>query len=211
MLMRWITAGALAGGLVAATLASPSMALPAAKADASGTPNIILVDRNGGGRGFGGGRMGGGGGAKFSGGGGGGGGFAMRGPGGGGGPGRAMRALGGAGGGGSFAMRPPGGGMKQYGMKQFQGGSGPRFNNRGDGGPKWSGNWSGQKFGGKFKNHYAHKHNRRFRGYAFYGFPYYYGYSSFGSCDWLYRRAINTSSPYWWDRYYACRDGYYDY
>ena len=28
------------------------------------------------------------------------------------------------------------------------------------------------------------------------------------SCRWLYRNAVSTGSPYWWDRYEACRYGY---
>jgi hypothetical protein len=39
----------------------------------------------------------------------------------------------------------------------------------------------------------------------------YYGYSGYDGCGWLYRNAIRTGDQYWWDRYYACRDGYYDY
>ena len=27
-------------------------------------------------------------------------------------------------------------------------------------------------------------------------------------CGWLYRRAVATGSPYWWNRYYQCT-GYY--
>jgi hypothetical protein len=217
MLMRWMTAGTLAGGLVAASLASPALALPSVTPGAQDTSNIILVDRRGGGGGGGGVRMGGGGG---------GGGFAMRGPGGGGGGGFAMRGPGGGGGGG-FAMRNSGGGgFKQFGgfkpsgfkqsggFKQFQGGGAPRFVDRGFKGPGFNKGpkWSGQKwYGGNFKHRYGHKHHRKFRGFAFYGYPYFYGYSGYGSCDWLYRRAINTGSAYWWNRYYACRDGYYDY
>ena len=28
-------------------------------------------------------------------------------------------------------------------------------------------------------------------------------------CEWLRRRAAYTGSGYWWDRYYACVNGYY--
>jgi hypothetical protein len=70
----------------------------------------------------------------------------------------------------------------------------------------------GHKGGGGGKHHHKGHHGfRKFRGFGFYGYPYFYGYSSFGRCDWLYRRAIRAGSPYWWDRYYACRNGYYDY
>ena len=41
--------------------------------------------------------------------------------------------------------------------------------------------------------------------YGWYGVPYgYYG----GGCGGLYRKAIATRSPYWWNRYYECT-GYY--
>ena len=39
---------------------------------------------------------------------------------------------------------------------------------------------------------------------AAYG-AYYYA----DGCGRLRRRALATGSGYWWDRYYACRDGYY--
>jgi hypothetical protein len=45
---------------------------------------------------------------------------------------------------------------------------------------------------------------------------YYYGYAPYvagayygGPCTWLRRRAYLTGSPYWWSRYYSCRDAYY--
>jgi hypothetical protein len=88
------------------------------------------------------------------------------------------------------------------------GGGVPRFAYRGGGGPKAL---HGRRFAGDFKHRGFHKGHRKFRGYAFYGAPYVYGYGDYGSCGWLYRRAITTGSPYWWDRYYACREGYYDY
>jgi hypothetical protein len=36
----------------------------------------------------------------------------------------------------------------------------------------------------------------------------YYGPHWGGPCRWLKRRAIMTGSPYWWNRYHACRWGY---
>src|SRR5262245_16880157 len=52
------------------------------------------------------------------------------------------------------------------------------------------------------------RHHRRFRRFVGNGFPYYddYGYYGYygGGCGWLYRRAVITHSPYWWNRYYAC-------
>jgi hypothetical protein len=35
-----------------------------------------------------------------------------------------------------------------------------------------------------------------------------YGYYA-GGCGWLYRRALITRSPYWWNRYHACINYYY--
>jgi hypothetical protein len=212
MLTRLITANALAGGLLMVMLQAPAQALPAAKTDAVNSPAVTLVGHRGPGGGGGGGfkmggggggggfKMGSGGGQKF-----GGGGFKFGGSGGGG---KKFYGGGGPGGGGGGG----GGGGKIYGGggKKFYGGVGPGGYGGGGNGPK---GWPGKKFSGDYKDHGKHRgnHHRKFRGYAFYGYPYFYGYSSYGSCDWLYRRAINTGSPYWWDRYYACRDGYYDY
>lgn len=46
----------------------------------------------------------------------------------------------------------------------------------------------------------------------YYGAPA-YGYDTPGytnasdsECGWLYRRAVNTGSPYWWNRYNDCAD-----
>ena len=56
-----------------------------------------------------------------------------------------------------------------------------------------------------------HRHHGRYRSYGYYGWyggPY-FGYGYYGDrCGWLYRRAVATGSPYWWDRYYDCI-GYY--
>jgi len=193
MFTRAMTAGALAGGLLMVMLQTSAQAFPAAKTDAASSSAVTLAGQRGPGGG-GGLRMGGGGGGpRIA--GGGGHGFAMRS---GGGP----RIQGGGGGGPKFAFK---GGVGP----RFHGGPlrGPRFAYRGGGGPKA---WPGRKFSGGFKHH--GKHNRRVRGFAFYGAPYvYYGYSGYDGCGWLYRNAIRTGDPYWWDRYYACRDGYYDY
>jgi len=63
--------------------------------------------------------------------------------------------------------------------------------------------------GGGYGHYYRHKHYGHYRGYyGWYSRPYFgYGYYG-GECGWLYRRAIATGSPYWWDRYYDCM-GYY--
>ncbi len=56
-----------------------------------------------------------------------------------------------------------------------------------------------------------HGHGRRFRGGYFAAAPYFYGNSYYdygysGGCGWLYRRAVETGSPYWWRRYEDCID-----
>jgi hypothetical protein len=52
---------------------------------------------------------------------------------------------------------------------------------------------------------YARTFHRRGRGVFFAaGYPYYYNDYGYGGCGWLYRRAVATGSPYWWNRYRAC-------
>ena len=56
-------------------------------------------------------------------------------------------------------------------------------------------------------NHFDHDHHfhNRFVAVGFGWWPGYYDYGyGYGGCGWLYRRAVVTGSPYWWDRYYAC-------
>jgi hypothetical protein len=36
----------------------------------------------------------------------------------------------------------------------------------------------------------------------------YRGYHGHRPCAWMYRRAVNTGSPYWWNRFHQCRYGY---
>ena len=70
---------------------------------------------------------------------------------------------------------------------------------------------------GNYGRHYAHNdhdghHDHHFHhgrgvfvGYGFYDGYYdgdYYGYGR--GCGWLYRRAVVTGSPYWWNRYQNC-------
>ena len=204
MFRKIAMAGALAGGLLTA-LAGAAEARPAVNTGIATADGVILVGRGG---------RGGGGGFAMR--GGGGGGFAMRG---GGGRGFAMRG----GGGRSFAMRGGGGrglalrggggprvaGFAQRGPKFYRGGNAPRFADRGGRNFRGDG-WKGRKFAGNFKHrHFGHKH-RRFNRFAFYAVPAYYGYYDSGyGCGWLYQRAVVTGSPYWWRRYYACRDDYY--
>lgn len=61
------------------------------------------------------------------------------------------------------------------------------------------------------RHHGGRRHGRWHRGrYILYGAPLaaygYYAYSD--DCDWLRRRALNSGSAYWWDRYNACIYGY---
>jgi hypothetical protein len=75
-----------------------------------------------------------------------------------------------------------------------------------------------RSFGGPFhrsgpsrfvgSHHHRHYYQRRFfigapLAFGFYGYAYYSG-----SCRWLRSRALYTGSPYWWDRYEACINGY---
>jgi hypothetical protein len=94
----------------------------------------------------------------------------------------------------------------------------------GGGGKHHGGGGGGKHHYGSGGKHYAYKgrdhgdhngHNRyghygkyrHYGNYGWYGLPYIsYGYG--GGCGWLYRNAIDTGDPYWWNRYYACI-GYY--
>lgn len=59
------------------------------------------------------------------------------------------------------------------------------------------------------KRRFRGRRNRRLRRY-YYGYaPYVVGAYYRGPCTWLRRRAYLTGSPYWWSRYYSCRDSYY--
>jgi hypothetical protein len=58
-------------------------------------------------------------------------------------------------------------------------------------------------------HHHRHYHHRR----LFIGVPFGYGYYNYGygygyGCYWLRSRALYTGSPYWWNRYHACLNGY---
>ena len=70
-----------------------------------------------------------------------------------------------------------------------------------------------------FRHHHAFRHHHfrhhHFRHHRFHrhrfvvvsAYPYYYA----DGCYWLKRRALYTGSPYRWNRYHACRSGYYGY
>ena len=61
----------------------------------------------------------------------------------------------------------------------------------------------------------GHKH-KKFGVHLSFGAPivyggYGYGYRAYHGhrpCAWMYRRAVNTGSPYWWKRFHQCRYGY---
>jgi hypothetical protein len=74
----------------------------------------------------------------------------------------------------------------------------------GGGGRGWAPHFSDvRSFAGPRHFAFHRFHHRRV---AFVG-DYAYGYDD--GCYWLRRRALYTGSPYWWNRYYACRHGYY--
>jgi hypothetical protein len=131
----------------------------------------------------------------------------------------------GGGGGGGKGLSRGGGGMKGFsrggggGRYAYGGGGGKRYYGGGGGGKRYYGGGGGGKryYGGGDRRHYAYKDGKhhdnhvRFRRYAHYGWygaPFLaYGYYG-GGCGWLYRNAIATGDPYWWNRYYECT-GYY--
>jgi hypothetical protein len=104
---------------------------------------------------------------------------------------------GGGGGGGSTSGADRGGRSMSPGDrsgKTFWGGDrGRSFTEQS--GPK-SGKQHSERRGGDRR-----RHSRRGGGvdFGYYG----YGYVS-SECDWLYRRAVNSGSAYWWRRYRAC-------
>jgi hypothetical protein len=129
--------------------------------------------------------------------------------------GRGRGGGGGGGGGGGHGGRGgfKGGGGKAY---SFKGGGGRSYAYRGGGGSNpWKGGGKYHYKGGKnyaYKNHgnynrykhYGHYNNYR----RFYGWPYIAYRYGYGGCGWLYRNAVATGDPYWWNRYYNCT-GYY--
>jgi hypothetical protein len=64
-----------------------------------------------------------------------------------------------------------------------------------------------------FHHRHVHRHHRHVHRRVFIAAPVYYSrpvvYRAYDDgCYWLKRRAIYTGSPYWWNRYYACREGW---
>jgi len=103
----------------------------------------------------------------------------------------------------SFGARPYSGGVRSFswgGVRPFYGAAvRPSYNIR----PFYRPAFLHHGFG-----------HHRFHGAPFVVFgtyPFYgaYGYPYVGDCYWLKRQALFTGSPYWWERYEACRYGYY--
>jgi hypothetical protein len=216
---RMMAATALASGLLLATALAANAAPTVNLKGAAPSNGVIELARSGGGGGGGGGISGGGGpSGGYSGGGigslsGGRGGGDGGGPGAGNGGGAPSAGLSG----GRSAARGGGGG--DGGPKGIArsgrdvGDAGPsgksRFSGRDfDGKPGKSGRVAGRDWNGDWKGK-DRDHHGKFR--RFYGsdiFVYGGGYGYGDDCAWLYRKARVTGSPYWWDRYQACR--YYD-
>jgi len=85
-----------------------------------------------------------------------------------------------------------------------------------NGGRAWHGNNRHGNWHNHDHDHFAHDHHfhDHFRNRVFIAgigwWPGYYGYGyDYGGCGWLYRQALYTGSPYWWNRYYACTGSYY--
>jgi hypothetical protein len=107
--------------------------------------------------------------------------------------------------------RGGGGGGKGHAGGGGRGGGGGKGHARGGGGGRSHANRGGgggkRHYGGGGKRHYAYRGgNRRHGSYGKYRRHGSYAYG--GGCGWLYRNAIATDSPYWWNRYYECT-GYY--
>lgn len=94
---------------------------------------------------------------------------------------------------------------RQRGMRSFHSGQVRAFTGRSFRGPSFRGAriYSGRHFHRRFAG-------RHFRRGIYVGIPLaaYGAYAYSSSCAWLRHRALATGSPYWWERYYACRDGY---
>jgi hypothetical protein len=120
-----------------------------------------------------------------------------------------MVTLVGHGGHGHFARGGHGGHGGHGGINVY----GRSFSHGGHGGRHYA--YSGGKHGGHGHGHYEGRHYNyghyagHYRHYRYYGYypSYSYGYYG-GGCGWLYRNALATGDPYWWNRYYQCT-GYY--
>jgi hypothetical protein len=110
---------------------------------------------------------------------------------------------------GGFAYSGPRGGRAFVGPRGGRAFIGPR------GGVYASRHYSGHYYAHNgdhdHDHHFHHGHRVFVGGYGFYD-GYYdgddYGYYDDGGCGWLYRNAIATGSPYWWNRYQYCVGNY---
>ena len=89
----------------------------------------------------------------------------------------------------------------------YRGGSG-RYAYGGGGGKRYH-SGGGKQHAHKGDHNKRHFNDGRFRryNYGWYG-GLAYGYYG-GGCGSLYRRAVATGAPYWWNRYNSCRYSYY--
>jgi hypothetical protein len=82
----------------------------------------------------------------------------------------------------------------------FRGSFGSKSHGRSFSGPRFH---IGPRFGspGHYRPYRRHRH-------IYVLPPTFYGIYDYSSCGWLRRRALRTGSPYWWESYHACIDGY---
>jgi hypothetical protein len=107
-----------------------------------------------------------------------------------------------------------GGGFHGGGFHRAGGFRGAGFHRGFARGPGWRGGrvWHGAAWrGGRpWRGNAAWRGRRVWRNgrwVAIGAFPAFYGgswYGGGGGCGWLYRRAVNTGSSYWWSRYNTC-------
>ncbi|MBS0240866.1 MAG: hypothetical protein JSS20_01730 [Proteobacteria bacterium] len=209
--MSAIASAAAAVLFVSPVLAAPFNPAPAAPSSSDGLLTFVAQHGGGGGgHGGGGGGHGGGGGGHMGGGGGGGHSGGAR--------------MGGGGGGHGFSGGGHGGGGHAYrGSRSFSGGghsshgagmhyTAPRMGHRSSehrhvqraagAGHRGGGRPAFVHRRGDHDRGFIRSHGRRY-GWGP-GFWFYDGFY-WGDCNWLYRRAIETGSDYWWDRYQQCR------
>jgi hypothetical protein len=110
--------------------------------------------------------------------------------------------------GGSAARAPSGGGVRSYsggGVRSYS--RGPSASTR-----QFSRTYrspSVRSSGVYAYRGHSRRHARHFRRGVIVGAPLAYGYYAYSdSCYWLRRRALETGSSYWWNRYYDCLEGY---
>jgi hypothetical protein len=108
---------------------------------------------------------------------------------------------GGGGGGRSGGWSGGGGGSSYHGSGNMGGRSSGNFMARSPSGSSRPNGYAYRSHNGNRVAHGRHHRNRFFAG----GYDY-YAYSD--GCYWLRQRAISSGSSYWWNRYYACADGY---